>query len=248
MSGAPLWADPAFGKANRMQASDVMTADVITVRSDIPVAEVARILLERRISAVPVTDDSGQVMGIVSEGDLMRRPESDTIAHRSWWLGLLTAPKDEARRYLKTYGRHARDVMSREVITVHGDAPLDEIATILEEHHIKRVPVLDRSGRLVGIVSRADLLRGLAIAEPGPTPSASDRELRTAVAAAVRDHTGSDDIYIGVGVRDGVVHLWGGVEEPLHKDAARVAAENVPGVRGVENRIRVFPPDLHPML
>lgn len=222
-----------------MQAKDIMTTEVFTVRPEATVADIAETLLDKRISAVPVVDENGQLAGIVSEGDLMRRPESGTERHPSWWLAFLTLPEDDSRRFIKTHGGHARDVMTRGVTTVDDDAPVEAIASILEEHHIKRVPVV-RGGALVGIVSRADLLRGLAAAEPAKTPSADDRTLRQAVETSIREHTGLDDMLIGVTVIDGVVHLWGSVAEPLHKDAARVAAENVPGVRSVEDRLKVL--------
>jgi CBS domain-containing protein len=230
-----------------MQAKDVMTTRVITVEPDTSVEDVAKVLLDRRISAAPVVDDQGGLVGIVSEGDLMRRPESDTESLRSWWLAFLELPEEDTRRFIKTHGRHARDVMTRNVTTVTEDCPLEQIATILEEQHIKRVPIT-REGRLVGIVSRADLLRGLAATKPATKPSADDRAIREAVEEAIRKHTGLDDILIAVTVVDGVVQLWGGVEEPSHKDAARIAAENVPGLVSVEDRIRLLRPSVRATL
>lgn len=216
-----------------------MTTEVITVRPGATVADIAKTLLDRRVSAVPVVDENGRLVGIVSEGDLMRRPGSGTDRNPSWWLAFLTLPEDDSRRFIKTHGRHARDVMTRGVTTVDDDASVEAVASVLEEHHIKRVPVV-RDGALVGIVSRADLLRALAVAKPAKAPSADDRTLREAVETSIREHAGSDDMLIGVTVIDGVVHLWGSVAEPLHKDAARVAAENVPGVRSVKDRLQVL--------
>src|SRR5574338_371038 len=143
-----------------MQAKDVMTTRLATVAPDATVREIANLLLERRISAVPVVDSDGRLKGIVSEGDLIRRPELGTLRHRSWWLSLLSNAEEDAISYVKTHGGHARDVMTPEVITVDETAPLEQIADTLEKHGIKRVPVLGK-GKLVGIVSRADLLRGL---------------------------------------------------------------------------------------
>ena len=143
-----------------MKAKDVMTTEVVYADPETSVRAIAQTLLKRRISAVPVIDDGGRVIGIVSEGDLMRRPESETDRPRSWWLKLLETPEDRASQYLKSHGLTARDVMTREPITVTEDTPLEEIAIVLERRAIKRVPVL-RNGKLVGIVTRADLLHGL---------------------------------------------------------------------------------------
>jgi len=160
-----------------MRAKDVMTTEVVYAGPETDVRTIVQELLKRRISAVPVVDDGGRVIGIVSEGDLMRRAESDTEHHRSWWLQLLQDPEDRASEYLKTHGLKARDVMTRNPVTVSEDTSLDEIATLLERNGIKRVPVL-RNGKLVGIVSRADLLHGLvarasqeakSVAASGPT-------------------------------------------------------------------------------
>lgn len=151
-----------------MQARDVMTTQVTTVHRDTPVPEIARLLLEHRISAVPVVDAEGRVEGIVSEGDLMRRHDTDTDGNSrsSWWLRLFETTETAAERYIRSHGRVAGEVMTRNVVAVDEDVPLSEIALLLEEKRIKRVPVI-RDGRLVGIVSRANLLRALA---SRPTP------------------------------------------------------------------------------
>jgi len=230
-----------------MKAKDVMTARVVTVRPDTPVREIAAALLKRRISAVPVTDKDGKVVGIVSEGDLMRRKETGTERHSSWWLAFLTLPETDARRFVKSHGQFARDVMTSAVITVPEDCPLNEVASTLERNSVKRVPVV-RGGKLVGIVSRADLVRALATAKPLAEPSRDDRTLREAVEAAIRDRAGGPTEFIGVGVADGVVHLWGAVVDRPAKDAARVAAQNVPGVRSVEDNVAVFPPNIGSLL
>ncbi len=137
-----------------MTAKDIMARPVVSVGPDTSVQEIARLLLERRISAVPVVDDRSRVIGMASEGDLMRRPESRTERHASWWLELLEGTEERARTYLESHGLTARDVMTREVVTVAENTPLDKIATLLERNRIKRVPVL-RGGKVVGIVSRA---------------------------------------------------------------------------------------------
>jgi CBS domain-containing protein len=230
-----------------MLARDVMTKNVVTVRPETPVKEIAGTLLDRRISAVPVVDGKGVIVGIVSEGDLMRRPESGGEGHRSWWLAFFSLPEDDARRFVKAHGRFASDVMTRKVVTVAENEPLEEVASVLERARIKRVPVV-QDGKLVGIISRADLLRGIASAKIAKTPSVGDRTLQQAVEAALRKHPGYGMEFVTVTVQDGVAHLWGGVEQQAEKDAARVATENVPGVREVKDMISIFPPDVRNVL
>jgi CBS domain-containing protein len=216
-----------------MRARDVMTAEVITVGPETQVGEIARL---HRISAVPVTDAAGGLLGIVSEGDLMRRPESGTLPRRAWWLELLEDGAVEARDFVKTHGRRAADVMTSPVVTVGDDAPLGEIAGLLERRGIKRVPVV-RDGRVIGIVSRADLIRGLATrpTEPDGATATDDRAIRESLLAVLRAQPWWSGRYRAVVVTDGVVHLWGLVRSQAERDAMRVAAENVPGVRGVED-------------
>src|SRR6516164_9799709 len=143
-----------------MKARDVMVSPVITVKPSSGVKEVAKIFLERRISAVPVVDDQGKLVGIVSEGDLLHRAETGTERRRSWWLRALTADAALATEYVKAHSRKITDVMTRDVITALPDVPLYEIATLLEKHSIKRVPIV-KDGQLLGVVSRANLIQGL---------------------------------------------------------------------------------------
>ena len=226
-----------------MKAKDVMTTEVVCADPETSVRAIAQALLKHRISAVPVADANGRVIGIVSEGDLMRRPESETGRPRSWWLELIETPADRASEYLKSHGLTARDVMTREPITVTEDTPLEEIAVLLERKAIKRVPVL-RDGKLAGIVSRADLLHGL-VARAGqalkPAPPAPPT--RDAVIAGIRD-AGLSLEYVNVVVADDAVHLWGAVESALQRDALALAAKRTPGVARVENHLVVLPPQL----
>ena len=222
-----------------MQAKDVMTSPVVTVAPDTSVTDVARLLLERHISAAPVVDGSGALLGIVSEGDLMRRPEAGTERRPSWWLTLLSEPQDEARDYLKSHGLHARDVMTRHVLTVEEDVSLQDIATLLEKHRIKRVPVV-RAGKVVGIVSRANLLQALVAQSRPAAPQADDRALREAVMEALKA-TGARTLYVNVVVSEGVVHLWGMAHSMEEKNAMCVAAEAVTGTREVCERITLLP-------
>jgi CBS domain-containing protein len=220
-----------------MKAKDVMTSDVVSVGPDSTVREVADLLLARAISAVPVID-GGKLVGIVSEGDLMRRAEIGTAAetHRSWWLRLFGGSAALATDYVKAHAEHIRDVMTRNVIAVAEETPLADVAAVLEANRIKRVPVV-RDGRLVGIVSRANLIRALAAAKARPLAPAApdDGAIRTRVLETLRSEPWSDIGYADVTVADGLVEFWGLYESEEARRAARVAAENVPGVRRVED-------------
>ena len=133
-----------------MKASDVMTSNVITVGINASVGEAAAILLNSRISGAPVVDERGELVGIISEGDLMRRPEIGTTRRHSWWLELLSSERSSAVEYIKTHSRKVTDVMTREVITASPDTPLGDIAALLERNQIKRVPIVER-GKMVGL-------------------------------------------------------------------------------------------------
>ncbi|EHA15772.1 CBS domain-containing protein [Halomonas sp. HAL1] len=223
-----------------MQAIDIMTPKVVSVGPDAEVSEIARLLLHHRISAVPVVDAEHRVIGIVSEGDLMRRVEDDDGHGRSWWLTLFAGGKS-ASDYVKSHGRKAHEVMTPNPMTVEENTPLHTIARLLEKHRIKRVPVV-RDGKLVGIVSRANLLQGMANAAVAPTQSPmDDRKIREAILKEVEDNTGVQTEGISVIVDGGVVEVWGLVESLEQKQAVTVAAENIPGVMKVENHLGLMP-------
>jgi len=226
-----------------MQARDVMTTSVVTVGPDAGVGEIAKLLLGHRISGVPVVDAEARLLGIVTEGDLMRRPEIETERQRSWWLRILADPRDIAKEYAQSHGTRARDVMTAQVITVAEDAPLGEIARLLEERRIKRVPVV-RDGKLVGIVSRANLLQGLAARSDAVRTVApiDDRSLRERVAAVLARQGWTSHGTFNVIVTDGVVELWGLVESDEERKAVRIAAEGVPGVRAVKDHLGAVRP------
>jgi CBS domain-containing protein len=227
-----------------MLARDVMNTRVVTVGPDATVTDIAKLLVEKRISAVPVVDADQGVMGIVSEGDLMHRPESGTEKRRgAWWLRLLTMPDELAAEYSKSHGVRASDVMTRTVITVPEGMPIADIAEILEEHRIKRVPVV-QDGRLVGIVSRANLLHGLATSkQASPLPSAaSDQAIREDILRSVRQEPWASPSYANVTVEDGVVHLWGMAETDEEIKAWEIAAGETTGVKSVANHMNKIEP------
>lgn len=230
-----------------MLAKDVMTTEVVTVTFDTSVSEIAQLLLSFRISAVPVIDENNNIVGIVSEGDLMHRPESDTVKQAgSWWLELLNAPFELASEYYKTHGQQASDVMTKNVIVIDEETPVGEIAQVLEEKHIKRVPVV-RDGRLVGIVSRANLLRGLATAKHVPLSEVSkgDQLVQQDVMAALRKEPWADLSFVNSTVEEGVVHLWGLSETPEQRKAYEVAASAVSGVKSVQNHLSHAKPEFY---
>lgn len=221
-----------------MQAADVMTQNVITVSPDSEVREIATLLLQHGISAVPVVNESGKVLGIVSEGDLMRRVENDTQERTSWWLKLFAG--HSAADYVKSHGRRAQEVMTPDPLTIGEEMPLHKISRLLEKHRIKRVPVV-KEGRLVGIVSRSNLLRGFAVAAAEAQVTRDDREIREAILKEVDKNTGVLVDRINVMVSDGRVQLWGLVENQQERMAVQVAAENTPGVKEIENNLGFLP-------
>jgi len=225
-----------------MKAADVMISPVITVGPDATVQDVADILLRNRISAVPVLSPQGEILGIVSEGDLLRRVESGTQRHRSWWLDLLTTKFTLRDEYVKSHSRKVTDVMTTDVLTVSPDTQLGDIASLLEENGIKRVPVVT-DGKLVGIVSRANLVQ--AIATIGKTiktrDALSDAALREKVVGELDSVALAWPALVNVVVNDGNIELWGIVESESEKRAARVAAEATPGAGAVIDHLMIRP-------
>jgi len=220
-----------------MRAKDVMTNHVVSVTPETTVAEIASKLLEHRISAVPVVDKNGKLMGIVSEGDLFRRPEMGTADRsRSCWLELFQDHDHLAQDYIKTHGRKAADIMTDKVVTVAEETSVNEIAELLETHHIKRVPVV-KDGRPVGIVSRANLVQCLATARPTLYDvEPSDENVRAKVVAELGKEDWANLVTTNVLVKDGVVEFWGLVSSEAVKKASCIAAENVRGVKKVIDR------------
>ena len=228
-----------------MLAKDIMTTDVVTIAPDLRVEQIAQLLLSCGISGVPVVDAGGALIGLVSEGDLLRRREGGTERHRSWWLSLLTSPEERAREFVKTHGRTAEQVMTREVITVTADTPVGEIAQILERRRIKRVPVVE-DGKIVGIVSRANLLHGLATHKDriSITPTPDDRAIREQVQALVAKEDWITHGSLNALVADGVAELWGWVDSEDERKALLTAVGELDGVKEVVDHLGSVPPYL----
>jgi len=223
-----------------MNASDVMVTDVITVKPNSNVQEVAALLLANRISAVPVIDDAGKLVGMVSEGDLLRRSEADTGHERSWWLRLLMGRENLAAEYLREHSRRIADVMTRGIISAEPDTPVADIATLLERYRIKRVPIIG-NGKVVGIVSRANLIQALATFGKKLTSpqSVTDAQLREKIASRLNSEPWVRPFLVNVTVTDGAVDLWGLVDSSVEKKALRVVVENTPGVKSVNDNLLV---------
>ncbi|HLY47058.1 MAG TPA: CBS domain-containing protein [Stellaceae bacterium] len=230
-----------------MRAMDVMTTDVITVAPDMTVQALATLLAERGISGAPVVDAGGRLVGVISEGDLLHRAEIGTarrhrVRRRSWWLDHFAS--DLARDYVKSHGRTVNDIMTRAVVTVTEDTELADVAALLEAKRVKRVPVM-RDGKIVGIISRANIVRAVGATKGAPPREGEgdDRSLRERLLAELGREEWAKVWPEDVIVRDGTVHFWISEDEPPEKrQALRVAAETMPGVRGVEEHVLPAPP------
>jgi CBS domain-containing protein len=220
-----------------MKARDVMVSPVITVSGDSTVRDLAKLLLVNRISAVPVVDPAGRVVGIVSEADLIHRAETGTERPSSWWLALLSGESALAAEYVQSHALKVKDVMATDVQTAQPDTPLVEIADMFEEKHIKRVPIVNAAGELVGIVSRANIIQGVASARPKLEISLPDTTIREKLIAELKKHSWSHVHNLNVTVANGVVDLWGFAETEKERQAIRIATESVPGVVAVNDHL-----------
>jgi CBS domain-containing protein len=218
-----------------MHAADVMTPDVVCAGPDTSLAELVRLMLDHGVSGVPIVED-GRVVGMVSEGDLLRRTELGIETRPVRWLELLTSTDRLAADYAKSHGRRASEIMTRDVVTVDAATPITDVAHLLEARHIKRVPVT-RDGRLVGIVTRRNLLQALATSLAAPPADADDRTIRDAFYAELQRQAWATPSSINAVVTDRVVHLWGIAPDEAVRQAIVVVAENVPGVRAVEDHM-----------
>jgi CBS domain-containing protein len=227
-----------FGANGGMKAADVMVSPVLTVGPQCSVQDLAEILLENRISAVPVVSKNGDLVGIVSEGDLIRRTEIDTERRRSRSLALLIGSQPLAAEFVKSHSRMVADLMTRDVIVATPETPLRDVAALLEKNGIKRVPIVS-NGKVVGIVSRANLVQALATArkEIKAAAATSDRMIREELLSRLRAEPWARTSRINVIVHDGTVELWGVVRSRAEKEAVRVAAELTPGVRAVNDNL-----------
>jgi len=219
-----------------MNAADIMVTNVITVHPDASVREIAEILLAKRISALPVVDEANNLLGIISEADLIHRAEVGTERPYSWWVEFLTGRDGLAQDFIKAHARRAADIMTRKVFTVTTGTSLREIVAVFERHKVRRAPVVEKS-RLVGIVSRADLVRALLRVQQASWPEPEVPRPRNAIAQLKSEPWWPCNV--NVIIDNGSVELWGIVESQVQKDAIRVALETIPGVRTISNKIHV---------
>jgi CBS domain-containing protein len=221
-----------------MKVSDIMTHPVITVTPETTVGKAAELMLEHRVSGLPVVDAAGAVVGIVTEGDLLRRAETGTERRRARWLEFLITPGRLASEYAHAHGRKVGEVMTDTVLTAGPDDAVLDLIDLLERRRIKRVPVID-GGRLVGIVSRANLVRALLRNLPRDTDASAvpDRGIRDHIMAEIAKQPWRPRASVDVRVENGIVELNGAVTDDRERPALRVLAENAPGVKAVRDRL-----------
>lgn len=224
-----------------MRARDLMTTTLVTLPPAMPLEAVARILSERGISGAPVVDPEGRLLGIVTEGDLIRRIAAPGDKPESWLRNLIGSASEQAARYARTRGRRAEDVMTRDLWTAEEDTPIERIAAAMEERGFRRVPVL-RDGKLVGIVTRADLIRTLLEPAERFAADAPDELIRRRLSAAMRREPWVDTYFIFPEVQDGRVTFHGFCRSEEVRRALRVMAEGIPGVKSVELDLHAPPP------
>jgi CBS domain-containing protein len=217
-----------------MRAYQIMTPRVTTVQADTPIAEAADLMLRKRISGLPVVNAEGKLVGIVSEGDFLRRSEIGTKQRRSGWLEFFTGAGKLASEFVREEGRRVRDVMTPEPATISEQATLEEIVQLMEKKGIKRLPVL-RGDELIGIVTRANLLQAVAnLARGSVEPTAGDDGIRNAILSNMEKQPWAP-MGLNAVVRNGIVDLSGVITDDRQRDAAIVAAKNVAGVKAVHD-------------
>ncbi len=220
-----------------MKAEDVMTRDVIAIAPDATVLQAARLMLQHHISGLPVVDKSGKLVGVLSEGDFLRRRETRTEHKRSRWLEFLMGPGRIAAEYSHSHGSKVSEVMTTEVQTVADETPLEEIVELMERKRIKRVPVLCGE-QLVGIVTRSNLMHAMVSMARVVQPAAKDDgTIRETLLAEMQKADWAPVAMTNVVVHDGVVELWGTIVDERQREALKVAAENIPGVKAVNDHL-----------
>jgi CBS domain-containing protein len=218
-----------------MKVRDVMTQPVVSVDAEAPISLAIRLMLQKKISGLPVVDPCGNLVGVVTEGDFLRRPETGTLHTQPRWLEFLMGPGAVAEDYARSHGRKVAEVMTRNVKTVDEATQLKDVVALMERHHIKRVPVL-RGKKLVGIVTRANLLRALvSYMHPATSPASGDAAIRETILRELNTERWAPVATIDAIVRQGVVTLSGFVLDERQREAVKVLVENVPGVKAVHD-------------
>lgn len=220
-----------------MKARDVMTRKVISVTPDATVLQAAQLMLRHRISGLPVVDKAGKLVGVLSEGDFLRRRETGTERHRAGWLEFLMGPGKVAADYVHSHGSRVSEVMTADVKTATEDTPLEDIVQLMEKQRIKRVPVM-RGDKVVGIMTRSNLMHAMVSLARAAAPAAKgDAVIREQLLAEMQKEQWAPVATANVIVRDGVVELWGMIVDERQREALKVAAENIPGVKAVKDHL-----------
>ena len=216
-----------------MKAQDVMTRDVITIDPDSTVLQAARLMLQHHVSGLPVVDGNRNLVGVLSEGDFLRRRETKTERRRSRWLEFLMGPGRIAAEYSHSHGSKVSEVMSTDVQSVEQDTALEDIVELMERKRIKRVPVLC-GGQLVGIVTRSNLMHAMvSLARMAQPASKDDSAIREKLLAEMQHEKWAPLATVDIVVHEGMVELWGVIVDERQRTALKVAAENIPGVKAV---------------
>jgi CBS domain-containing protein len=219
-----------------MKVSQAMSTKVITIQPDASIAEAIDLMLGSHVSGLPVVDREGTLVGLLSEGDLLRRAELGTQKPRARWIEVLLGPGKAAETYVQTHGRKVEELMTADPIAIAPGADLSEAVDLLNRHKIKRLPVT-LEGRVVGILTRADLLRALAKLLPAEREGVPDAAIRSSILSQLEAQAWAPTALIEIGVRDGIVTLSGTILDDRERAALRVIAENTPGVRSVEDQL-----------
>jgi CBS domain-containing protein len=224
-----------------MNVGDIMTQEVISVSPETTVADAARLMLKERISGLPVINEAHALVGIVTEGDFLRRVEAHSERTRPQWMEFFVTGAVLADEYAQSHGRKVSEVMTRRVVTVTEDMTLEKAAALMERHRAKRLPVM-RDNRVVGVISRSNFLRALTTGLPHASVSRGDKAIREQLEKELKAHSWGRIAQRQVMVNEGIVDLWGFVTSDRQRDAIRIVAENVPGVKQVRDHMLWFEP------
>jgi CBS domain-containing protein len=222
-----------------MRADEVMTRNPTTIAPQASVAEAVRSMLDARVSGLPVVDEAGRLVGVITEGDLLARAELGTEKKRAKWLEFLFGPGRSAEDFVQSHGRRVEEVMTRSPITVLPSAGLDEVVETMIDKRVKRLPVVD-GGSLVGVVSRADVLRALSgafAAAPAAESEVGDAELVERIRRVLAGQSWAPATSLDIRAANGTVELWGSILDERQREAIRVAVENVPGVKAIADHL-----------
>jgi CBS domain-containing protein len=218
-----------------MLVKDVMTQNVICIQANEPVVKAARLMLQNRVSGLPVVDPNNELVGIVTEGDFLRRSEIGTQRRRPKWIEFLLGPGRLADEYVRTSGRRVEEVMTADPCVIGEDDSLEAVVELMERRRVKRLPVT-RGKKLVGIVSRANLMHALAsLSRDNPGEAGDDSSIRDRIITALGKERWAPQVNIVI--KDGVAELWGAITDERERRALIVAVENVAGVKAVRDHL-----------